>query len=104
MNFSMGLVTTRGSLQKAGRKREAEIVTGTGTGTGTGKETETRIGRKAGAGIGKGTETRIVIVIVIDIEIAVKEGIGAEIGMMMITTEAEIMTGITYDYMLRAEF
>jgi hypothetical protein len=34
----------------------------------------------------------------------VKEGIGAEIGMMMITTEAEIMTGITYDYMLRAEF
>lgn len=102
MNFSMGLVTTRGSLQKAGRKREAEIVTGTGTG----KETETRIGRKAGAGIGKGkgTETRIVIVIVTDIEIAVKEGIGAEIGMMMITTEAEIMTGITYDYMLRAEF
>ena len=99
MNFSVGLVTMRGSLQKAGRKREAEIVTGAGTG----KETETRIGRKAGAGIGKGTETRIVIVIVIDIEIAVKEGIGAEIGMVMITTEAEIMTGIKYDYILRAE-
>ena len=90
----MGHVTMRGSLQKVGKKREAE--TGTEVEIEIGKETGTRIGRKARTGIeiGKGTETRIVTVIVIvtAIEIALKGGIEAEIGMMMIITEAETMT------------
>ena len=89
MNFSVGLVTMRGSLQKVGKKREAE----TGTEVEIGKEIETRIGRKARTGIEIGTETRIVTVIVIGIEIALKGGIEVEIGMMMIITEAETMTG-----------
>ncbi|XP_011025737.1 PREDICTED: splicing factor U2af large subunit A isoform X2 [Populus euphratica] len=92
LSLSVGLVTMRGSLQKVGKKREAE----TGTEVEIGKEIETRIGRKARTGIEIGTETRIVTVIVtvivIAIEIAVKGGIEVEIGMMMIITEAETMT------------
>lgn len=91
LSLSVGLVTMRGSLQKVGKKREAE----TGTEVEIGKEIETRIGRKARTGIEIGTETRIVtvIVIVIAIEIALKGGIEVEIGMMMIIIEAETMTG-----------
>jgi hypothetical protein len=89
MNFSVGLVTMRGSLQKVGKKREAK----TGTEVEIGKEIETRIGRKVRTGIEIGTETRIVIVIVIAIEIALKGGIEVERGMVMIITEAETMTG-----------
>ncbi|XP_034933161.1 splicing factor U2af large subunit A isoform X3 [Populus alba] len=90
LSLSVGLVTMRGSLQKVGKKREAE----TGTEVEIGKEIETRIGRKARTGIEIGTETRIVtvIVIVIAIEITLKGGIEVEIGMMMIIIEAETMT------------
>lgn len=101
----MGLVTMKESLQGVEKKKKKKGVIRTGTGTGIGNVLvkRIRIGRKAGTGtgrkagtgtgIGKRTEKKIAI-----IEIAIGNVVGnavrgGEIGMTMITTEAETMIG-----------
>lgn len=105
----MGLVTMKESLQGVEKKKKKKGVIRTGTGivlvkrigigrkvgTGTGIKAGTGTGRKAGTGtgIGKRTEKKIAI-----IEIAIGNVVGntvrgGEIGMTMITTEAETMIG-----------
>lgn len=109
----MGLVTMKESLQGVEKKKKKKGVIRTGTGTGIGivlvkrigigRKAGTRTGRKAGTwtgrkagtgtGIGKRTEKKIAI-----IEIAIGNVVGntvrgGEIGMTMITTEAETMIG-----------
>lgn len=101
----MGLVTMKGSLHGAGKRKEKKGVIRRGTGTetgigsgiaiGIGIEREARIGIQREVGIGKRTVIRIAIVI---IEIATETVVGnavreGEIEMMMIITEAEIMIG-----------
>lgn len=107
----MGLVTMKESLQGVEKKKKKKGVIRTGTGivlvkrigigrkvgTGTGIKAGTGTGRKAGTGTGIGkrkrTEKKIAI-----IEIAIGNVVGntvrgGEIGMTMITTEAETMIG-----------
>lgn len=105
----MGLVTMKESLQGVEKKKKKKGVIRTGTGIvlvkriGIGRKAGTRTGRKAGTwtgrkagtgtGIGKRTEKKIAI-----IEIAIGNVVGntvrgGEIGMTMITTEAETMIG-----------
>ena len=109
----MGLVTMKEGPQGVEKKKKKKGVIRTGTGTGIGivlvkrigigRKAGTRTGRKAGTwtgrkagtgtGIGKRTEKKIAI-----IEIAIGNVVGnavrgGEIGMTMITTEAETMIG-----------
>lgn len=105
----MGLVTMKEGPQGVEKKKKKKGVIRTGTGivlvkrigigrkvgTGTGIKAGTGTGRKAGTGtgIGKRTEKKIAI-----IEIAIGNVVGnavrgGEIGMTMITTEAETMIG-----------
>lgn len=95
----MGLVTMKESLQGVEKKKKKKGVIGTGIGIGIVLVKRIGIGRKVGtwtgrkAGIGKRTEKKIAI-----IEIAIGNVVGnavrgGEIGMTMITTEAETMIG-----------
>lgn len=97
----MGLVTMKEGPQGVEKKKKKKGVIGTGIGIvlvkriGIGRKVGTWTGRKAGrkAGIGKRTEKKIAI-----IEIAIGNVVGnavrgGEIGMTMITTEAETMIG-----------
>ncbi|XP_022775294.1 splicing factor U2af large subunit B-like isoform X5 [Durio zibethinus] len=93
-NLSMDLVRAREGLLEVGKRRKAatrkgrRIVIAIGTGKGTRIEREVRIG----------TEKRIVtviteIVIGIEVENGLRGGIGEEMGMIMIITEVETLTG-----------